>query len=306
MSKKEQSFIPGLGLGKIISASRRTDIPSFYSRWFIERLRAGYVLVRNPFNYSQIRKVSLLPQDVSAIVFWTRDATPLIPFFDEIESKLIPFSFLWTITAYPKELEPNGVGLERGIETFIQVAERVGKNRMAVRYDPIIISKKFTPEWHFKVFSKIVRKLKNYTSRIIISILTPYPTVMSRLKRIDETIVTNPLDRDDVRELLVGMSKIAKQNDIPISACSMGGAMKEMGIEDAPCIDPVWLSNGLGIKVKYKKDKGQRHNCLCTESIDIGSYDTCPRMCMYCYAFKSRRRVLRNFLKHDVSSDILT
>lgn len=291
--------IPGLGLGKIISASRRTDIPSFYARWFINRIREGYVIVRNPFNYKIQTRVSLLPQDVAAIVFWTRDAEPLIPFFPELNERNIPFAFLWTITGYSRSLEPNGVSLDHGIESFEKVAQIVGPNRIALRYDPIIITKKYNSQWHFNVITKLVNSLTGKTNRIIVSRLSPYRTVMSRLRKLIPDMLENPLDNEDVMHLFQEIVSLAAKNNLIIQSCCQNNELSELGITDGPCIDVDWLSKGLKIALKHTSDRGQREYCLCAKSLDIGSYDTCPRLCEYCYAFRSKRKTLNYFRLHD-------
>ncbi len=277
--------------GTIISASRRTDIPSFFSEWLIHRLRRGFVVVKNPFNPRQQKRVSLLPGDVSAIVFWTRDFSPMIKHLDFLEDSGYRYVVLWTITGYPKFLEPHNVPLKCAVESLRALSSRIGPQRIAWRYDPIIITDELTPRWHIENFRKIAHLVAGDISRIIISFMTPYRSVLKRLDREGISFDKNPMGREDVGEMLRQFVEICDFYGVGIQACCQGGALSPFGIDDGACIDAGWINDALGLKLAAPKDKGQRPNCLCAKSIDIGTYNTCPRGCLYCYAVKSSRRL---------------
>ncbi|MCD6595492.1 DUF1848 domain-containing protein [bacterium] len=282
---------------QIISASRRTDIPSFYAKWFIERIHKNYVLVRNPFNRNRVKKVSLAPNDVDAIVFWTRDGSPMLPFLDELAKEYDIF-FLWTITGYSAPMEQYPVNIEHSIERFQQFSDKIGSDRMALRYDPIIITDEYNPARHIEIFDKISSQSKGYTSRVIVSLMTPYSSALRRMKNAGINLETDLLENRDVRNMLKEIAEIAESNGQRIQACSMGSELAQFGIPDGACIDSDWISKSTGRALSHLKDSGQRKNCLCTKSVDIGAYDTCPRGCVYCYAvknFANAEKFLKNF-----------
>ncbi len=289
----------GESVGQIISASRRTDIPAFYSDWFAERLAEGFALVRNPFNPRQVRRVSLRSDDVAAIVFWTRDFSPMLRHADFLDGAGYRYVVLWTITGYPRRLEPHAAPLEGYIASFIKTAERIGPKRMALRYDPIIICGELGPGWHVANFSRIVRRLEGYTHRVIISFITHYRSVLRRLEAAGVFPDRSPLSRSDVKDMLAEIVDIAQNAGMSVQACCQGGALEPFGIPDGACIDPAWLSSALGVAVPAAKDKGQRPKCMCAKSVDVGVYNSCPRACLYCYAVKSPEAAESFFLNHD-------
>lgn len=269
----------------IISASRRTDIPSFFSDWFMERIEEGYVEVKNPYNPNQMRKVSLLPEDVSAIVFWTRDFSPMMKNIDKLDSLGYKYVILWTLTGYPEELERISLTLENSNSAIIETSEAIGKNRIAWRYDPIIFNNTLTPDWHLNNFAHIADKIGEKVDRVIISLMTPYRSVITRMHKKGISYRENPLQDTEVEFFLQKLSGTAKKSGIArIQACCQSGLLQKYGIPDGACIDSDWLTDALDIRIPHIKDKGQRKNCLCTKSVDIGAYKTCKRACVYCYA----------------------
>ena len=287
--------------GIIISASRRTDIPRYYSEWLIKRIEEKFVLVRNPFNPGQIKRVSLAPEDVTAIVFWTRDATPLEKYFEKLHEHY-RMVFLWTITPYGSPLEPAALPLKSAIDRFIRLSERAGPEKIVWRYDPIIITDQFTPKWHVEMFKKISTALAGHTRRVITSFMTPYSSVVKRFEKAGIKFERSPLQRPDVGDMLVNLSEIAHQNGMEIQACCQEGKLAPYGIPDGACIDANWLAKVFDIPLVFQKDRGQRPRCLCTRSVDIGSYDTCPAGCLYCYGLKSIRRAQHFFATFDQNS----
>ena len=168
----------------IISASRRTDIPAFYSKWFMNRIKDGYVLVQNPYNTKQIRKVFLTPFQVDAIVFWTRNAKPLIPYLDDLDKLGYNYYFQYTITGYKRELERFTPSPQKAIETFIELSDKIGKEKVIWRYDPIILSDYSNYNEHLRLFEKISNMLENKTDKVVISFADPYKKITNNLKNI--------------------------------------------------------------------------------------------------------------------------
>jgi len=272
---------------QIISASRRTDIPSFFADWFMKKIRAGYVDVKNPYNAKQVRRVSLLPKDVAAIVFWTRDFSPMLKYIDELDERGYKYTILWTITGYPRIYEPAGPALQYSIDALKKTSEKIGAEKIVWRYDPIIIDNTLTPEWHIKNFKNIARQISRHISHIIISIMTPYNFVLKRMRRRGIFVKNDPLSEPEVKKMFFELHRITKRFSISkIQSCCQNNILLPFGIGDGACIDAEWLSRALNVNITYQKDAGQRKNCLCTKSVDIGEYNTCPRKCIYCYAVK--------------------
>jgi hypothetical protein len=262
----------------IISASRRTDIPAFHGDWFINQIRQGYVEVKNPFNPAQTKRVSLLPEDVECIVFWTKNPES---FIDKLSLlKKYPFYFLYTLTPYGNDLEPGLPEKKRLIDTFIRLSLLTGKERVIWRYDPILLSTTIDIQYHIEKFTEIVEILGPYTSRCIISCITLYKKVIRRLN----TLQIRKPDEDETGILLSSLSLIAKKNDIEICSCASDIDFSKYGVKAGRCIDNELIGKLNGQLINYKKDKNQRPACGCYESTDIGAYNTCGYKCLYCYA----------------------
>ena len=262
----------------IISASRRTDIPAFFSEWLIQRIREGYVCTRNPFRYHQVSRISLAPDVVDGIVFWSKNPQPLMKYFHELDAYMYYFQF--TLNAYGKELESGLPPLERRVETFQSLAERLGKRRVIWRYDPILIQAEYPVSWHIRQFERLTGQLKGCTETCVISFLDSYPSIRSRLKRHG----IREVEEEEKRILAQGFSAIAEENGMRIVTCCEEIDLSDYGIGHSSCIDQSLLSELWGCRIEGGKDKGQRAACGCMESIDIGSYRTCRHGCVYCYA----------------------
>ncbi len=262
----------------IISASRRTDIPAFYSGWFFGSLKKGYVVVSNPFNPHQERKIRLDPSNVDGFVFWTRNPEPMIPGLHQLKD--YPYYFLFTITPYGGDVEKISVNKEEIIGVFKDLSKRVGKKRVIWRYDPIIVSNKYNIDFHINSFERHVKKLYKHTSRCIISFLDVYRKNKKRLQEYN----IREASRDVRYEIGKNFGRIAKKYGLAITTCAEDLNLSQFDITAGKCIDNKLLSEISGKEIRYIKDKGQREYCRCTESIDIGSYHTCKYDCIYCYA----------------------
>lgn len=276
----------------IISASRRTDIPSFYSDWFINRLNEGYVLVPHPRNLNQLSKISLKKEDVDCIVFWTKDAKPL---FDKIE-KLDGYKFYFqhTITSYQKDLEPNMRRKSDILDTFIEMSKTLGATRMVWRYDPILLSNKYTEEYHYEFFEKFCIRLKDYTKKCVISFIDLYGNVDENIKGLG---IYTPNKETRLR-MASRLSEIALKYEIQLESCSEELDLTPYGIRKSSCIDKNLIEEVIGYKLNVKKDSGQRESCGCVKSIDIGTYNTCIHGCTYCYANSTKDVAIKNFKNH--------
>ncbi|WP_195270644.1 DUF1848 domain-containing protein [Eubacterium sp. 1001713B170207_170306_E7] len=282
----------------IISASRRTDIPAFFSEWFIRRLAERYVYVRNPFNPKVISSISLSPEVVDGIVFWTKNAVPMIPKLDQLGE--IPFYFHWTINLYGRDIEPyipskNDVL----IPGFKQLSNKIGNERIIWRYNPIVFTSKYTTEYHLYYFEKLSRMLSGCTKRCIVSFLDYYEDTRQNMRGLG---LTDKTDTDKIN-LIRHFSSIAHKYHIDLEVCT--DRQRPEGVKRACCVDKAIFERVRGYPLSLKKDPGQRSECRCMESIDIGMYDTCGNGCRYCYANHSRGRLLYHQKCHFPDSPLI-
>lgn len=293
----------------IISASRRTDIPAFYTEWLINRIRAGYCLVPNPFNPRQVSRISLLPQDVSAIVFWTRSAEKLMIYLDELDGRGYRYYFQHTLLDYPRPIEPLRSPLGRRLEAFHGLAERIGPERVIWRYDPIVISEVTLPEFHLKTFNKLARNLRGYTQRCVVSVLDIYRKAKRNLERMEVEGAKLLPSQDGAApwfgKLMEGLTEIGQHNEMEVTSCAEEIDLQPYGIRPGKCIDDEYIQRIFGIEVGHAKDPGQRKACGCVASVDIGMYDTCLYGCRYCYATRSFEAARANFARHDPQGEAL-
>lgn len=281
----------------IISASRRTDIPCYYSEWFINRLKAGYVLTRNPMNHSQVSRVSLSKDVVDCIVFWTKDATNIIDKLKDIDKLGYKYCFQYTITPYGLDLEQNLRPKDQIIDNFKYLSSLLGKQRMLWRYDPIIVNEKYTVDYHKEYFEKICERLSPYTERVIISFVDLYSKI--RLKGIQE------IPTEKIEALAEAVGATAQKYDLMVQSCCEIYDLTKFGIHRGGCIDLSFIEKVCSYSLNLKTDKGQRKNCNCIESIDIGAYNTCLNGCLYCYANFSEETVKENYKSHNSSAEFL-
>lgn len=284
----------------IISASRRTDIPSYYSEWFFHRLKEGYVFVRNPFRPRQVSKVSLSPEVVDGIVFWTKNPAPMLSRLAELEGYHYYFQF--TLTPYGPEIEKNLPSKnEIIIPSFQELSQEIGREKVVWRYDPIFFNEVYTMDCHCRCFEVLAAKLARYTEQCTVSFLDLYKNTRRNARQQEMRQVT----AQEQLELLGRFTEIAKPYHIRIDTCAEVGDFSGLGIMPAHCIDKERLERIGQFRLDMGKDKNQRNACGCVESIDIGAYNTCKNGCLYCYANYDNARVEHNFAKHNPHSPLL-
>ncbi len=284
----------------IISASRRTDIPTYYSEWLFNRLREEYVLVRNPMNTHQIGKVSLSPDVVDGLVLWTKNPIPMLGRLSELEK--YNFYFQFTLNAYGKDVEPNVPSKKDTIiPAFIDLSKKIGRDRVIWRYDPIFFNEYYTMNYHCTYFNKLASILSEYTEKCTVSFIDLY---RNTARNVHPLQVQNETHEQQI-ELLEVFSRIAHQYEIYIDTCAEAIEVSNMDIPHACCIDKERLERLGNCKLKVEKDKNQRSECKCVASIDIGAYNTCKNGCLYCYANYSATTVAKNYEKHNPASPLL-
>ncbi len=284
----------------IISVSRRTDIPNYYSEWFYNRIRDGYVYVRNPMNTHQVRKIDLSPDVVDCIVFWSKNPEPMIDGLDALSD--YNFYFQFTLTGYGKDVECNVPHKkEKMIPVFKKLSDKIGKRKVVWRYDPIMFNGVYTPEYHLKAFGHIADSLEGYTEKCVISFVDEYAKNKKNLR----SLGAYALDEYMMQEFALALSDTAARNGITICSCAEVKDLSEFGIEHNCCIDKKLIEDITGRTLKVKKDRNQRKECGCVESVDIGAYNTCRNDCKYCYANYSYDSVMKNCAVYDPLSPIL-
>ncbi|MCD6293791.1 MAG: DUF1848 domain-containing protein [Deltaproteobacteria bacterium] len=291
----------------IISASRRTDIPAFYAKWFMNRLREGYCTVPNPFNPKQVSRISLKPENVDVIVFWTRYPQPLMPFLDELDERGYRYYFLYTLMNNPRALDPKSPSHKRSLNTFRVLSNRIGRDKVIWRYDPIVFTRISDWNFHRETYQHIAEELKGHTSRCIISIVDIYRKAAKRLKLLEGKgirILAPPEEK--FAELMKSMSDSAAINGMEIQRCAEAPGPALYGIPPGKCIDDGLIHRVFGLEVTHRKDPSQRAACGCVVSRDIGIYDTCLFGCIYCYATTSLDRARERHRNHDPASPSLT
>jgi len=286
----------------IISASRRTDIPALYAEWFIRRIHAGFCHVPNPFNPRHVSTVSLRPEDVEVIVFWTRHARPLLPYLDVLDRFGYRYYFQYTVLGYPRVLDAGAPPVEVAIATFQQLARRIGAARVIWRYDPILFSPVCEADFHRRNFARIAAALQSYTGRCVISRCSGYRKTTRRIHALEAQGVPIAIpDAADPRflALVSDLADIARAHGMELVSCAEEADLRACGVRPGKCVDDVLIRQVFGIQVTAQKDPGQRAACGCVVSKDIGMYDTCTMGCVYCYATASVVRARRNRRRHD-------
>lgn len=300
---RRQAALPSNERGTmIVSASRRTDIPAFYGEWLLHRLREGYVLVRNPFNPRQVARVSLDPQVVDCLVFWTKNPAPLLPLLDEIDRLGHRYYFHYTVTACDRSLERNLPAKTERLTVFRRLAERIGPERVLWRFDPILLTREQGPEAVLREFADLARTLQACTRQCTISFVSLYRKCKRNLRGIG--LLT--LDDSGKIAFVQQLAAHAEQNGILLKACCDPFLHERCGIQTAQCIDGRLVAELLGQPVRIAKDRGQRPGCGCVASVDIGAYNTCAHGCRYCYATVGDRAVAAHVKAHDPRSPLLT
>ena len=283
----------------IISASRRTDIPAFFGEWFLNRLIAQEVLVRNPMNSNQVTKIILKPDNIDAIVFWTKDPTNFLPYLEKINSMGYKFYFQFTLTTYDNLIELNVKSKTNIINTFIQLSNLIGKDKVIWRYDPIIINEKYSLEYHQKWFEYLCEKLARYTRKCVISFVDDYAFLRKKF----EANNIKEINEENMRIIAEKLNEIAKRYSLGLSTCSEVIDLSYLGITHNKCIDELLINEITKNNLLYKKDPIQREECGCMISRDIGAYSTCGHNCLYCYA--SRKGNSSLFGLYDPASPLL-
>lgn len=284
----------------IISASRRTDIPSFYAEWFLNRIKQKFVLVPNPYNPNMVSRVSLDPAVVDCIVFWTKNPAPMIDKLNVLKDYKYYFQF--TINPYGTELESKLPPLQKRIDTFKRLADKIGREKVVWRYDPILTNEQYTVAFHQDKFAEMASALKDHTEKCMLGFIDHYPHVRTSLREFH----IEPLERNDIEQMAVSFKKEADCLGMELDTCTVRVDLSHLGIPSGLCVDDKLIERIVGYPIASRKDKNQRDICRCAESIDIGTYESCLNGCIYCYAIKGSYNTAKfNRSRHDRNSPML-
>lgn len=282
----------------IISASRRTDIPAFYSHWFFNRLREGYVLVPNPFNPRAMSRISLDPAVVDCLVFWTKNPAPMLPELDRLRD--YAFYFQFTLNPYGPEIESRLPSLRRRIETFKRLSDRIGPEKVVWRYDPILTSETYDTDFHREAFARLAHELRNHAGKCMLGFIDSYRHIRRALARHG----IGALDRAEIERMAASFRETA--GPIALETCTVKVNLSHLGIPGGMCIDRKTIEQFAGYPISAGKDKNQRDVCRCIKSVDIGTYESCLHGCIYCYAIKGNYNTAEyNRERHDPQSPML-
>ena len=271
----------------IINTGGRTDTVQYYTEWLLHRFSEGYVLSRNPMFPNKVNRYELTPDKVDCVVFCSKNYKPILPRLHEITDRFNTY-FHYTITAYGKDIEPNVPSIDESIETLVKLSEIVGAKRVAWRYDPVLLTEKYTIKRHLETFEYMSEKLAPYIDRCIFSFVEMYKKLQYNMPELI------PLTENDMEILASRLGSIAKKYGIVIQTCGTNGDFSEYGIHSSGCMTLDILGKANGVEFRELKHKGMRQGCHCIESRDIGAYDTCMNGCKYCYANKNPQKAFEN------------
>lgn len=282
----------------IINTGQRTDIPAFYSKWFINRIREGYVYVRNPYYPNLVTKFVLDPKVVDIIGFCTKNPSPIFPYLDELNQ----FRQFWyiTITGLGKDFEPNVPHVDKVIEDFKYLSSKIGKSSVAWRYTPIIINDKYPLERHIRAFEYIASKLENYTELAVFGFVDLY----DKLKK-NQPDIKDATDKEKII-LAKEFMRIANNHHLKLRLCSKEKWLKQYGADVDGCMRLEDYENAGNFILKpTSKMQARKGYCACFLSNDIGAYNSCMHLCKYCYANGNVNQVINNYRNHDDNSPLL-
>lgn len=278
----------------IISASRRTDIPALYPKWMLNRLREGEALFKYPRNPGRLGRVCLSPETVDCIVFWTKNPLPMLERLDELDALRYSYYFTYTITPY-SDMEPGLPPIEKRVETFLRLSDRLGKKRVDWRMDPLIVDGLHDVDWNIDRFGRLCEKLAGATERCIMNPVRHYKHLGGKFSKLDENAQARAAR---------GILDIAATQGLALYNCA-GKFPDGPEIGRCACIDAKKIGEITGRPLRAVKDPGQPKSCHCAVSIDIGEYDSCTGGCAYCYANRTAARAADNFKQHDPDSPLL-
>ena len=281
----------------IIQTGMRTDIPAFYHEWLINRIKEGFVMVRNPYDPTQVTRYNLSPEVVDLMAFCTKNPAPMLPHMDLLR----PYGQYWyvTITPYGKEIEPGVPDKREVLESFRRLSDTVGPDRMGWRYDPVFISGEYPAERHIRAFEYMAQTLSGYTHTAVISFVDLYEKTKRNFPEV------RPVTAEQRLQLGKAFVEIAGQYGMTVRPCGEGDELARFGADCSGCMTVAMYEQALGRRLKVPKTAPARKECACYLGGDIGAYNTCGHLCRYCYANYDAATVRKNLAAHDPESPLL-
>lgn len=279
----------------ILNVSGRTDVVAFYINWFMNRLKEGFIDVRNPFYKKMISRIYF--KDVDGIVFCTKNPIPILDKLDDIK---IPFIFHVTLTPYKKDVEPNVPPKGLVIEAIKKISKKIGKKRIWIRYDPVFINDEYTLEYHLKIFDRMCELLDGFVDKIIISFLDMYQNARYNMPYLRPKTLTE----NDYKEIGINFFNSAKNHGMTVQTCAEKRNLSEYGFKVSDCITKEIARKFTG-KENFRTWTARKGKCKCVSMVDIGEYNTCINLCKYCYANFDETKVKEAFKMHDDESSLL-
>lgn len=282
----------------ILNTGGRTDTVQYFSKWLLNRFKEGFVYSRNPLFPNKVTKYELTPDKIDCVVFCSKNYEPILNNLHEITDKFNTY-FHYTITAYGKDVEPNVPDIEKSITTLLKLEKIVGTKRLSWRYDPVLLTEKYTIDYHLNTFEYMAKSLSGHIDRCIFSFVEMYKKLNVNMP---EIILMTENDKEIIAK---GLGEIAKRHNILIQTCGMQGDYTKYGINKSGCMTLDIIGKANGVEFRNLKHRGMRKGCNCIESRDIGAYDTCLNGCRYCYANFRHDRAIENFKLHNENSPLL-
>ncbi|MBE6350429.1 MAG: DUF1848 domain-containing protein [Spirochaetaceae bacterium] len=282
----------------ILNTGARTDTVHYFSQWLLKRFQEGYVLSRNPLYPDKVTRYELTPEKIDAVLFCSKNYKPILPHIKTISDKFNTY-FHYTITAYGKDIEPGVPSIQESIETLKRLSCIVGKEKISWRYDPILLTKKYTIETHKLTFDMMAKEIAPYVNNCIFSFVKIYKKIELALPELI------PFSEEAMEIIAKDLGKIAQNYNLPIQTCGTNKDFTQYGIAQSGCTTLGILEKANGISFKKLKHNGFRNGCHCIESRDIGFYNTCLSGCKYCYANKNHQLAKENYALHNPDSPLL-
>jgi hypothetical protein len=276
----------------ILNVSGRTDVCAFYSKWFMNRIEAGFFDVRNPFHAKHVSRIYL--EAVDAFVFCTKNPLPMIPYLDQIQK---PMLFHITLTGYQKDFEPHLPDKTKVVEGIKEISDKIGIENVYVRYDPIILSEKYDVNYHLRAYERLCTLLEGKVKHTLVSFLDEYKNV----KEHADLLAYHLPSEEELRQIGEGFSKIAAAHGMDVFTCFEKNNLTQYGFQTGACLSVVKAYELTGKLLK----KWKARDCGCVEMADIGCYNSCPHLCRYCYANFDEKQIQENVKKYDPNSSLL-
>lgn len=280
----------------ILNTGGRTDTVNYFSEWLLNRFAAGYAYSRNPFHPDVVNRIDLNPETIDVVEFCSKNYRPILSRLHEITERF-NCHFHYTITAYDKDIEPNVPGIDESIETLRDLSAQVGKEKIIWRYDPVLLTGKYTIERHLATFDYMAGRIAPYVSRCLFSFVVWYKKLhLSELQ---------PISGRQKELIAKGLGEMAAKHHLYIQTCGTKESYEQYGIHHSGCMTRAVYEHSLGLHFKKVAERGNRPGCRCMESRGLGDYNTCLNGCRYCYANYDHEKARENYRLHDPESPLM-